>query len=512
MLDLESDTQVDRTRKQASLRSKLRNSCHACAISKVKCPKEKPSCSKCECRGITCQYFLAKRPGRRRENNANNSTGNSTSRCLSSRSLGTTSSSKAIPNLKANAGSCRSMEFDTLRDTPLTPGTGLLSKGGTIIPTNSYGADNYLMIPSSLSVPASPRQDNVFAANMAHFSVPGDASMFPGPRDFGSEVNDMDFIMSSMDSPFDLLGMECGSIPGSITQTPNDIESLLIPAERINLDHASLDTPSSLDILSMSSGASSASSNVNSLPTGKTSMTDTTDTTDTSPCGCLMQALDLLKKLSSCSISPRSAFLSPDATEMPKTVNPGSAQIVILENKQSIEAVSSKLACSSCVDDSFLLAVLSMIVLKVLERYAAVAHAQPHKTGRSEAEADKSARLSVNIISNGDDWMTVQNHTHNGSYDESGGGRMGAQLVLRELHRVQRLVNQMSPKLKGPKERDGQNITPKPRYWGRPRTAEDGDRMALTPILAGTLDQMEKDVRKSLSTLSAEIINGLRQG
>lgn len=495
MLDLESDTQVDRTRKQASLRSKLRDSCHACAISKVKCPKEKPSCSKCECRGITCQYFLAKRPGRRRENNASNSTGNSTSRCLSSRSLGTTSSSKAIPNLKSNAGSCRSMEFDTLRDTPLTPGTGLLSKGGTIIPTNSYGADNYLMIPSSLSVPASPRQDNVFAANMAHFSVPGDASMFPGLRDFGSEVNDMDFIMSSMDSPFDLLGMECGSIPGSITQTPNDIESLLIPAERINLDHASLDTPSSLDILSMSSGASSASSNVNSLPTGKTSMTDTTDT---SPCGCLMQALDLLKKLSSCSISPRSAFPSPDATEMPRTVNPGSAQIVILENKQSIEAVSSKLACSSCVDDSFLLAVLSMIVLKVLERYAAVAHAQPHKTGRSEAEADKSARLSINIISNGDDWMTVQNHTHNGSYDESGGGRMGAQLVLRELHRVQRLVNQMSPKLKGPKERDGQNITPKARYWGRPRTAEDGDRMALTPILAGTLDQIEKEDRKSV--------------
>ncbi|KFZ02360.1 hypothetical protein V500_00249 [Pseudogymnoascus sp. VKM F-4518 (FW-2643)] len=448
-----------------------------------------------------------------RENNAGNSTGNNTHRCLSSRSLGTSSisnsNSNSNSNTKSNAASSRSMEWDTLRDSQPTPGTGLLSKCGTVIPANSYGADSYLMTPLSLSVPASPRPDNVFATNAAHFSVPGDNTMFSGLADFGSEVNDMDFIMSAMDSPFDLLGMECGSITGSITQTPNDIESLLIPAERINLDHASLDTSSSLDLLSTSSGASSTGSNVHSLSTGKTSMTDITDT---SPCGCLIQALDLLKKLSSGSTSPRTAFPSPDATEVPRTVNAGSAQIVVLENKQSMEAVSSKLACSSCADDIFLLTVLSMIVLKVLERYAAVAQAQPHKSGKSESEADKPARLSINIISGGDDWMRVPSHAHNGSYDDSGSGRMAAQLVLSELHRVQRLVNQLSPKLKGPKEREGQNTAPKLRYWGRPRVAGDGDRMAMTPILAGTLDQMERDVRKSLSTLSTEIINGLRQG
>ena len=499
MLDLESDTQVDRTRKQVSSRSKLRDSCHACAISKVKCPKEKPSCSKCQCRGITCQYFLAKRPGRRRENNASNSTGNNSNRCLSNRSLGTSSISNSNSNTKANAASSRSMEWDTLRDSQPTPGTGLLSKASIVIPTNSYGVDSHLMTPLSQSVPASPRPDNVFATNTAHFSVPGENNMFYGLADFGSEVNDMDFIMSAMDSPFDLLGMECGSITGSITQTPNDIESLLIPAERINLDHASLDTPSSLDLLSTSSGASSTGSNIHSQPTGKTSMTDITDA---SPCGCLIQALDLLKKLSSGSVSPRTAFPSPDATEVPRTVNAGSAQIVVLENKQSMEAVSSKLACSSCADDSFLLTVLSMIVLKVLERYAAVAQAQPHKP----------VRLSVNIISGGDDWMRAPSHAHSGSYDESGSGRVAAQLVLSELHRVQRLVNQLSPKLKGPKEREGQNIAPKLRYWSRPRVAGNGDRMVMTPILAGTLDQMERDVRKSLSTLSTEITNGLRQG
>ncbi|KFY73938.1 hypothetical protein V499_05995 [Pseudogymnoascus sp. VKM F-103] len=514
MLDLESDTQVDQTRKQVSSRSKLRDSCHACAISKVKCPKEKPSCSKCECRGITCQYFLAKRPGRRRENNTVNGTGSNTSRCQSSKSLATSSNSSSSsnsnsnPNTKSNTDSSRSMEWEAPLDMQPTPGTGLLSKGGTIIPTNSYGTDGYLMTPLSLSVPASPRQDNMFSTNAAQFSVPGEVGMFSGLVDFGSEVNDMDFIMSAMDSPFDLLGMECGGITGSITQTPNDIESLLMPTERVDFDHASLDTPSSLDLLSTSSAASSTASNIHSLPTGMTSISDIIET---SPCGCLMQALDLLKKLSTSSTSSRTAFPSLDATDMPRTVNASSAQTVVFENKQGMEAVSSKLACSSCVDDGFLLTVISMIVLKILERYATVAQAQPRKTGKSEPETDNPVRLSISTTSGSDDWMRAPNHVLNGSYDDGGSERVAAQLVLSELHRVQRLVNQLSPKLKGPKEREGQNIAPKMRYWGRPRAAGDGDRMTLTSILAGTLDQMERDVRKSLSTLSAEIINGLRQ-
>ncbi|ELR08152.1 hypothetical protein GMDG_02974 [Pseudogymnoascus destructans 20631-21] len=442
MLDLESDNQVNRTRKQISSRSKLRDSCHACAISKVKCPKEKPSCSKCECRGITCQYFLAKRPGRRRENNTSNntsnstgsSTGSSTSRCQSSGSLGTSFSSNSNPNTKSNTETSRSMEWETPREMQPTPAAGLLSKGGTIIPTNSYGTDGYLMTPLSLSVPASPRRESVFATNAAQFSVPGEVGIFSGLVDFGFEGNDMDFTMSAMDSPFDLLGMECGGITGSITQTPNDIESLLMPAERIDFDHASLDTPLSLDLLSTSSAASSTASNIHSLRTGKTSISDITET---SSCGCLMQALDLLKKLSTGSTSFRTESPSPDTTDMPKTANAASAQAVVFENKQSMEVVSSKLACSSCVEDSFLLTVISMIVLKVLERYATVAQAQSHKTGKSEPEADNPVRLSISTTSGSDDWMRAPSHAPNGSYDDRVSERVAAQIVLGELHRVQ---------------------------------------------------------------------------
>ncbi|EAU31626.1 predicted protein [Aspergillus terreus NIH2624] len=48
---------------------KLRGSCHACAASKVRCSKEKPTCSRCSKRGTTCEYLITKRPGRKQLNN-----------------------------------------------------------------------------------------------------------------------------------------------------------------------------------------------------------------------------------------------------------------------------------------------------------------------------------------------------------------------------------------------------------------------------------------------------------
>lgn len=43
---------------------KLRDCCQSCARSKVRCTKEKPSCSRCETKGIPCRYLQSKRPGR----------------------------------------------------------------------------------------------------------------------------------------------------------------------------------------------------------------------------------------------------------------------------------------------------------------------------------------------------------------------------------------------------------------------------------------------------------------
>ena len=45
--------------------SLLRNSCDACAQAKLKCKKEKPTCSRCTKRGIPCRYLFSKRAGRK---------------------------------------------------------------------------------------------------------------------------------------------------------------------------------------------------------------------------------------------------------------------------------------------------------------------------------------------------------------------------------------------------------------------------------------------------------------
>ncbi|MCJ1263558.1 hypothetical protein MMC22_003428 [Lobaria immixta] len=44
---------------------RLKDSCNSCAASKVKCSKNKPICTRCEDRGISCQYVPSQRSGRR---------------------------------------------------------------------------------------------------------------------------------------------------------------------------------------------------------------------------------------------------------------------------------------------------------------------------------------------------------------------------------------------------------------------------------------------------------------
>ncbi|KAF2211615.1 hypothetical protein CERZMDRAFT_98496 [Cercospora zeae-maydis SCOH1-5] len=51
---------------------KLRDSCEICASAKVRCSKEKPSCSRCINRGLKCEYGLSRRNGRSATNSSSN--------------------------------------------------------------------------------------------------------------------------------------------------------------------------------------------------------------------------------------------------------------------------------------------------------------------------------------------------------------------------------------------------------------------------------------------------------
>lgn len=99
----------------------------------------------------------------------------------------------------------------------------------------------------------------------------------------------------------------------------------------------------------------------------------------------------------------------------------------------------------------------------------------------------------------------VQDPVVIGSYYLEGddSARMARQLVLSELHRVQRLLNQLSTKLKVQAAKSGAD-TPNSLGGG------DSDSETTLPLSGLMLDQLGVDLRKQLKALSLEIVEGLR--
>ncbi|KAK4870175.1 hypothetical protein LT330_005229 [Penicillium expansum] len=473
--------------------TKLRDSCHACATSKIKCPKEKPACSKCESRGIKCQYFFAKRPGRRREN----STGGHLNSCTGKNNTSLHASpSNFKPSTDQKLQTNRSRNGDTIEFAGRSPGAA---------PAPPIGLPEIISFPDTppdFTISISPIPDTPLGTCSSNlFSVIGDSSLFANLPDFDTDIDDMDFVIA------DPLDFERPLVDGDrATRPPNDIGSLLIPDESMDF---SLGTSEINELASAmfteSSGAPSlASSSVHTPPIARSSAVHATTTTN-SPCGCVAQALDLLKTLSSAHCKSTGTDLAPSWSNVNDT---GVAKSVLSENKNHIEAVNSMLSCVSCTENAFLLAIISMIGLKVLERYASAARTKGSGSRSGSVESDTGLRSASSIISSSstDHYMRALGRTYN--KDGAASGCVPARLVLGELHRVQRLVNQLSTKLKGPRG-NGRGLGQE--CLGRHSGVEDNDMAVATFFSSSTLAQMESDLRKNLSSLSTDIINRLRQ-
>ncbi|KAF7180997.1 hypothetical protein CNMCM7691_000126 [Aspergillus felis] len=449
--------------------TKLRDSCHSCATSKIKCTKEKPSCSKCVARGIECQYFFARRPGRQRENGLGHPTSCTSRSSNSSSSPSSSSSSSSIPKSTPDRDiySTLSLSGDTIGVGGLSPQHGYATNGTA--PSTSLPASNgFLDIPQSLMIGDALMTDNLPAQYSSDLSaVLADSNMFHLLSDFNPDPNDMDF---------------------SITDYFEHPVSF-------GLDSLDSNDPPSASFAVSSWVPSPASSVPTSSTTDPTMMVMRAPTTNIS-CSCVAQPVDLLKALSSAEsfhtspISGAGPELSSSVTAM------GSVQAVLIENKQHIETVRSLISCSSCTEDAFRLVLVSMIVLKILERYASVARTQGFGSRVGSVETNTGPRSSHSMVSDRDDQVRALSRTDTMPGDGSASGFAPAQLVLSELHRVQRLVNLLSPKLKGSSHL---------------QVANENANTQSTPFSSNTLAQMESDVRKSLSSLSTDIIDRLRQ-
>ncbi|KAI0469986.1 hypothetical protein GGR56DRAFT_156287 [Xylariaceae sp. FL0804] len=419
--------------------SKLRNSCHECAISKVKCSKEKPTCSRCQKRSTRCEYFATKRSGRRRTTNAR----------LITDSIAASETASPV---------ARSPGKSTAHPGSLSGSTGCSS-------------------PEVMS----PQTAGESAASFDIFSDhPMGMHVDPTPAGVGDISRDLDSFFST-----GLTGVHSGLNPGldsfDFCHDDFDISSIFLP----NRDHSNMPVASNMmpipgsiePVLSTSTGTSTGTSFETSTSDGttidyQTLLGSDTDVSDKSTdcCLCLTQVFTIMKTVSTDGSKELAPPSSPLDSGRPIHIRPAChpTKSVIDDNRRMIESVSCILGCS-CAEDGYILTMLSMIVVKILRRYAAVA---------------------LNLLGKGEGQSAPK--------EVQGTERLAAQEILSELHQVQQLVQDISPRLMAS---DGAG-------------EHGGRRMLLSlklPFSAITLQKIGVDLRETLSTLTSELITMLRE-
>ncbi|KAL9094346.1 MAG: hypothetical protein Q9165_003487 [Trypethelium subeluteriae] len=427
------------TPRAAGTSTKLRDSCHACASSKVKCAKEKPTCARCAKRGIACEYFITKRPGRKRENGKANNNGKTGDTIQTHTTLSGSNDYLAPPDLDPSPA-------------------GLGSSSGDAC----YGRFR----------PLEPSLSSVLEGISNEFD---------------------DFLTSPVDS-FDLENFD----PNDSTPGANDVAKLLLSGAT-NVDSIS---ETVLNDQLNAYNTSLHSSTSQSLLSSSTSVGEASD----SACCCLMQALNLMKRLSPtktlCDVQSNRPSAAMSTSSM-SYVGVSSAETIVLENKEALEAITNMLRCP-CAEDSYLLTFLSMIIFKILDRYAAAVLKQDREVN------EEVGKQVVNTSTKGQPRLAGKYF-----FDEDDVARMSAQLILSELHRVQNCVNQLSLRLDSGEMGDinKRRRSPDGEVTGRERPtfplANDDINIMLFPTTI--LDHLGIGLRKSLSTLSSDIIDVLRK-
>ena len=480
---------------------KLRDSCHTCALSKVKCHKEKPKCSRCVKRGLKCEYVATKRGGRKHGSRHSN----------------------------GDSGGNNSPVVDI--------------NGPQLLPLSTWFGPNST-IPTTDDLPLS-----------------GAINLHPGPSPSPSISGNSSNLFSNLLSTTDQ------SLSSVLTDLNTDLDNFFAsPISLSGPDTAEAEVPSQADFFSTTVDGSIHNENANLLnhfpnfgdlddsdftafqdsqcpPNSRGSLTSSHhhspedysnhQTTRDENCGCLIMALSLMKQLfpnpsSDCTSSAGSIRGQDQSTSIP------TIEAVIAKNEQTAEAVSGMLSCS-CAQDGYLLAVMALIVFKLLGWYAAAARSMwqqvPSSSGGEDVEAtsvmhDNDMQRS-DAASHGLQAPSsfIPSHHYErvrqvpvvvGSYSLKGedSGRMAAQLVLSELHRVQRLVNQLSSKLKAHVQTAKVNSSCGGVSLGDTPGGIHGSCAAenetTLPFSAVMLEQMANDLKRRLRSLSLEIVERLR--
>lgn len=456
-------------RKPRSTTSKIRDSCHSCALSKVRCPKEKPTCARCKKRAIVCEYFVTKRPGRKRETR------------------------RVIEPSNEETGTANPITATNLLIRDDEPGTGLSTREQSSLALLDLS-------PSS----AGPRNVSGTVEFSSYIDILADLTtpleQSPSPRLSGIS-NDLD---RNRTPPMDFL--ELGTLD-SFSQEPYDIEGLFTSKGfDLGPSFGNFSVGNTLPSKSFFPNVEGQQAQITNR--GENFTRGISESRST--CCCIIQALDIMSKLfipdtpfsASISTSPSdAATISNNTTSY--NVSQFSAQTLVTQNRHFIEAVDSILQCSLCVETGYLVTILSTIISKILERYTEAARQCPRHLIFEEYEN--------NVGINRRNTTTKEHAAHFDTYHDDDSRRATARLILGELHRVQGLMNRLSLRQNTPREEIGPTgANPDSNF--PIFSSSDGQKAASgVAFSATTLGEMKMDLRKSLTALSFGIIKMLRE-
>ncbi|USP77342.1 hypothetical protein yc1106_04616 [Curvularia clavata] len=537
---------------------KVRDCCQACAKSKVRCTKERPTCSRCESKGIECRYLHCRRPGRVPGSGARRANPPQPADRPKSQVAGAPAAGKPLrlPTSPSPSPHDSSSTADHgIASLLLSPVSTTQPPDQTpVCNTNTHHrVDSFQTHSSASDVLAS----DLFPALTFDSSHPSygvwddcldtlaglDAPSYPQLMDWDPSATAMSGNLS-LDS-----GLGLDMFDSASTSGPQSPASRLLPPDVLMSSASTFSTePSSRASSSESlSSSSSASSSASTVPTSLSSASSSSSRHPSLPrdvmalpalpssqscgqsmhpegahstvskggngtnCNCLDQALDLFKAVTKDPCSDASS-----ASGSPLT------QVILSKNKETIQAMLALVNCSNCSNDRLLIAVALLITMKMLSWYASAAAltggSGPGHSIEDVSRASSSGHSSPVSGTSAAPGRDQQCH------------RQAKQQVLRELHSVQRLITSLSARLKG-LESDNTGTTantrlsqlyaasrePERSFDGRKRMAHAMPFQpgvvdtALMPISTRTLEAVEVDARSSLGFLSAVVRNALKE-
>lgn len=480
MADLPAPAPAPAPTPAAAARPKFRDSCNSCSGSKVKCSREKPACARCVKRGITCEYVVTKRAGRRKQTQNVRPTPSSTP-----------------PFFFVPPPSMQSTYSGVLHDTSISPS---YSFSGPILDTADF--ENVLSSPvdvSALDFGCGLDFVNVEQATQSHLYSP----------DMEVEGNTENLFDFSRDTTFSYSA--CGenddftdSMAFTMPQSPPDSKASSTSGRSSACDFS----PHEACIMS-----SVAKSN------------------------CLERALSLLRQLSPQALSPGSRPMrrggqqkNGDSITVAGTDPTPTLQAVIVANEQTTEVISNILECP-CSKDAYLLMIMSIVVFRMLGWYEIAARGTltaaeggcPSPglgSGSSTPSEEQPSPWSSATTFQVKPSLQQKHAVKRFCIEEEEENSMAGQMVLRELHRVQRLINELSRHLKV-KSAAVRSLTRQRQRGDDGRGGGVGNMEYLvnslldserwSPFSSDMLDHMEEDLRKRLRSLSLEIVDMLRQ-